>query len=143
MTTSIMLDPMLAVRKAPNPCLSCGACCAHYRVAFYWTEADDALGGTVPAALTRRLSLHARCMLGTDRPAPRCVALAGEIGRAVECTIYAQRPTPCREFAASGEGGVRNAQCDKARAAWGLPPLPLPLIAVAADSDGFAPRTGA
>ncbi|MEG6657786.1 YkgJ family cysteine cluster protein, partial [Pseudomonas aeruginosa] len=21
-----------------NPCLTCGACCAHFRVSFYWGE---------------------------------------------------------------------------------------------------------
>ncbi|THB82127.1 YkgJ family cysteine cluster protein, partial [Pantoea allii] len=21
-----------------NPCVSCGACCAHFRVSFYWAE---------------------------------------------------------------------------------------------------------
>jgi hypothetical protein len=30
-----------------NPCVSCGACCAHFRVSFYWAEADDAPGGIV------------------------------------------------------------------------------------------------
>ena len=24
-----------------NPCVTCGACCAHFRVSFYWAEADD------------------------------------------------------------------------------------------------------
>ena len=35
-----------------NVCQPCGACCAHFRVSFYWAEADDAPGGFVPAALT-------------------------------------------------------------------------------------------
>ena len=34
-----------------HPCLRCGACCAWFRVAFHWTEADTVLGGAVPAAL--------------------------------------------------------------------------------------------
>lgn len=108
----------------PQPCLTCGACCAFFRVTFYWAEADDALTGTVPVTLTERLGPHTRCMAGTGGPTPRCVALAGEIGRTVHCTIYDNRPTPCREFAVSG---AVNDQCDRARAAWGLPPLrPLP-----------------
>ncbi|EEX7666747.1 YkgJ family cysteine cluster protein, partial [Escherichia coli] len=24
----------------PNPCMTCGACCAFFRVSFYWAEAD-------------------------------------------------------------------------------------------------------
>jgi len=65
---------------AINPCVECGACCATFRVSFYWAEADDAPGGTVPAALTGRLHAHLRVMQGTDRPEPRCCALQGEIG---------------------------------------------------------------
>lgn len=99
----------------PFDCQSCGACCAHFRVSFYWAEADDAPGGTVPAALTRPLgSLH-RCMAGTETKPVRCVALQGEIGREVGCTIYAQRSSSCRSVMPG------DAQCLKARAAYGLP----------------------
>lgn len=38
-----------------NPCMTCGACCAFFRVSFYWAEADDA-GGTIPARLTEQIS---------------------------------------------------------------------------------------
>ena len=76
-----------------NPCMTCGACCAYFRVSFYWAEADDA-GGLVPSALT-----------------------------AVHCTIYENRPSPCREFAMSGENGEENDACNRARARYGLPPL--------------------
>ncbi|ENJ4382725.1 YkgJ family cysteine cluster protein, partial [Salmonella enterica] len=34
-----------------NPCMTCGACCAYFRVSFYWAEGDDA-SGRVPASLT-------------------------------------------------------------------------------------------
>ncbi|MGN2398423.1 YkgJ family cysteine cluster protein, partial [Klebsiella quasipneumoniae] len=46
-----------------NPCMTCGACCAYFRVSFYWAEADDA-GGLVPAALTEPLTPFLRCMSG-------------------------------------------------------------------------------
>jgi hypothetical protein len=95
-------------------CQRCGACCAHFRVSFYWAEADDAPGGTVPVALTRQISPHHRCMAGTAARPARCVALAGEIGQAVACTIYAQRSSTCRGL----EPG--DSQCLKARAAHGL-----------------------
>ncbi|WP_374212354.1 YkgJ family cysteine cluster protein [Thiothrix subterranea] len=26
----------------PNPCMTCGACCASFRVSFYWGETDAA-----------------------------------------------------------------------------------------------------
>ena len=65
-----------------NPCLTCGACCATFRVAFYWAEADDAPGGTVPANLTHSLPPNRRCMKGTDTYEPRCVALDQKHSRA-------------------------------------------------------------
>jgi len=41
-----------AFASSDNPCLSCGACCAAFRVSFYWREADGGeSGGAVPPAL--------------------------------------------------------------------------------------------
>lgn len=59
-----------------NPCMTCGACCAYFRVSFYWAEADDA-GGLVPSALTEPLTPFLRCMSGTNQrqsAARRCQA---------------------------------------------------------------------
>jgi Fe-S-cluster containining protein len=112
-----------------NPCVTCGACCAHFRVSFYWAEADDAPGGTVPVALTEDLNHLRRCMKGTNERQPRCVALEGRVGERVGCKIYDQRPTPCREFGVTWSRGVVHftadelERCNRARAAWGLPPL--------------------
>ncbi|VYU78890.1 YkgJ family cysteine cluster protein [Metakosakonia massiliensis] len=105
-----------------NPCMSCGACCAYFRVSFYWAEADDA-GGLVPAELTEAVTPFLRCMSGTRQKPCRCSALEGTPGEATRCTIYHQRPSPCREFMASGENGEANEACDRARAHYGLPPL--------------------
>lgn len=80
-----------------NPCMTCGACCAYFRVSFYWAEADDA-GGLVPSALTEPLTPFLRCMSGTNQRQNRCAALSGDIGDAVHCTIYENRPSPCREI---------------------------------------------
>lgn len=99
-----------------HPCLRCGACCAAFRVSFYWAE-------PVPAELTVRISPFRAAMDGTDRPVPRCVALNGDVGRAAHCGIYGDRPTPCREFEASWENGSPNPRCDDARARHDLPPL--------------------
>lgn len=114
---------------ARNPCQSCGACCAYFRVSFYWSEAEPKLGGTVPVELTEQLDGFRACMKGTDQKHPRCVALEGTIGQAVNCTIYEKRPTPCREFGVDWVDGmlVFSAadleRCTQARAKWGLPPL--------------------
>lgn len=106
-----------------NPCLSCGACCACFRVSFYWGESDAAPGGYVPAGLTQAISPHRAAMKGTDQPDPRCLALQGIVGQAVLCTIHPQRPSPCREFNASWENAELNEACDRARQKYGLAPL--------------------
>ncbi|HTM70893.1 MAG TPA: YkgJ family cysteine cluster protein [Luteimonas sp.] len=106
-----------------HPCLACGACCAHFRVALHWSEADPALGGTVPPELTEPLRRHERAMKGTSQGAPRCIALDAEIGVRSRCTIHPRRPSACRDVAASWEFGAPSPQCDRARIAHGLAPL--------------------
>ena len=53
----------------------------------------------------------------------RCVALDAQIGVYSRCNIHASRPSVCREVDASWEFGAASHQCDRARAAHGLPPL--------------------
>lgn len=106
-----------------HPCLSCGACCAHFRVAFHWSEADPTTGGITPAGLTEAFDPHRVVMRGTQSRTPRCVALHGEVGRQVACSIYAQRPSPCHALVAAWENGLPSPQCDRARLAHGLPVL--------------------
>lgn len=99
-------------------CQRCGACCASFRVSFYWTEAQgehDPQSQGVPAALTEPVSPHLLCMQGTHARQPHCAALQGRVGQSVGCTIYTQRPSPCREVMPG------DAQCLKARARHGLP----------------------
>ena len=107
-----------------NPCLDCGICCTHFRISFYWAEADDAPGGFVPAEMTEKLNHTLRCMKGSNQVPRRCSALTGEVGRGVSCSIYENRPTPCREFPVYFEDGTPNPKCDELRATIGLPPLP-------------------
>ncbi|MBN8716112.1 MAG: YkgJ family cysteine cluster protein [Stenotrophomonas sp.] len=106
-----------------HPCLTCGACCTQYRVAFHWMESDEVTPGGVPAALTERLDAHRLCMRGTYAPPIRCVALDADIGKYSRCTIHPNRPSVCREVDASWEFGQPSPQCDKARLAHGLPVL--------------------
>jgi Fe-S-cluster containining protein len=99
----------------PFDCQRCGACCAFFRVSFYWAEASDAPGGTVPVDLTEPVSPFLRCMRGTNARQPRCIGLQGEVGRQVTCQIYAQRASTCREVQPG------DAQCLKARTSHCLP----------------------
>jgi len=91
----------------------------------------------VPAELTEPLNLLMRNMRGTGDRTPRCVALQGEPGSCVSCGIYEQRPSPCREFAMSGENGVVNEACDRARARHGLPALFHPSLPDMTESYGI------
>lgn len=110
-----------------NPCVSCGACCAHFRVQFYWREAN--LGDSlhpVPGHLFEELTPQHRCMKGTaDKHHPKCQGLQGRIGRDASCSIYPLRPSPCRDFKASYEDGQRHERCDQARERHGLRALTL------------------
>lgn len=111
--------------------MTCGACCAFFRVSFHWSELQSA-GGLVPDALTAQISPHRNCMAGTSSKTPRCTALVGEIGQAVTCTLYSDRPSPCREFSCNADTVEYNEGCDKARAHYGLPPLVyIPVVEVA------------
>lgn len=126
-----------------NPCLTCGACCAFYRASFYWSEGDDAPGGTVPASLTSKIDSFRRVMVGTSGSNPRCVALLGTIGEQVRCSIYDSRSSVCREFEAAWSAGAPNERCDRARAAWGLPPLAPPAVRDPDDESPPRPRRAA
>ena len=104
-------------------CLSCGACCAAFRVDFH--RADLATSETVgvPEALTVPLTATLVRMRGTDEAPPRCIALEGDVGSAVRCTLYDNRPGPCRDFAPYAPLGIGDDACDRARRRHGLPPL--------------------
>lgn len=97
-----------------NPCLACGACCMSYRVSFYWAEPDAA---GLPPAMTEQLTPHIACMAGTNAARPRCGALRCGADGTVACTVYAHRPSPCREVQIGDE------KCNKARHRHGLAPL--------------------
>lgn len=105
-----------------NVCQNCGACCAHYRVSFYWGESDAHPGGTVPREMTIAITPHRSAMRGTEQTPVRCIALRGDVGRDVGCAIYPLRSTTCREFTAF------TPECAKARAAYGLAPLAEPAL---------------
>jgi len=94
-------------------------------VDFHPSELAGEGGCGVPAALTVPVLPQLVRMRGTDAAPPRCVALAGVIGEGVRCTIYADRPSPCRDFAPYAALGLGEDACDRARARHGLPPLSL------------------
>ena len=106
-----------------HPCQQCGACCAAFRVAFYWAEAQPENPDGVPAELAVITRPNMLAMRGTDEPDIRCIALRGKVGEQTHCTIYVQRPSPCRDLKASYENGEHSQQCDRAREIHGMLPL--------------------
>lgn len=106
-----------------NPCQTCGACCATYRVSFPCHEVDDFPEGRVPAALVDEIAPHVVCMRGTAGTPARCVALRGTIGDSVGCTIYEFRSSTCRDFAPMALLGRGDEACNEARRRHGLAPL--------------------
>jgi Fe-S-cluster containining protein len=107
---------------AGNPCLTCGACCASFRVDFA-TEELQSQGGCVPDGLAVDLLPGLMRMRGTDHVRPRCAALVGTVGETASCGIYEWRPGPCREFGERVPMGVADEACNRARRLHGLPPL--------------------
>ncbi|MEG0946058.1 MAG: YkgJ family cysteine cluster protein [Comamonas sp.] len=99
-----------------HPCLTCGACCAAFRVDFSIYESEPH-GGRVPAGLADEITSTLCRMRGTDYARPRCAALMGTVGEKAACGIYEWRPSPCREFAAGSDA------CNRVRLRQGLAPL--------------------
>lgn len=111
-----------------NACLSCGACCAAFRVDFHRADLDPGDGRGVPRDLAVAVIGSLWRMRGTDEAPPRCIALVGEVGDrdgGVRCAIYEQRPGPCRDFAPYAPLGIGDDACDRARRRHGLQPLQL------------------
>src|SRR5512139_3157229 len=97
-----------------DECQRCGACCASFRVSFYWAEAWSR---GLPDLLVEKVNAQMACMAGTNQVDPRCLGLHGTVGRQVNCAVYAMRPEPCREVIPG------DARCLAARQRHGLPPL--------------------
>lgn len=103
---------MLSQIPTSDACLSCGACCAFFRVSFYWAE-----GLNMPESYTEALTPVYACMHGTNQKNPRCIALSGTVGEQVSCSIYEARSSSCQEVKVADE------QCNKARHAHGMIPF--------------------
>ncbi len=43
----------LTIQHPENPCINCGACCAYFRVSFYWAESTEG-GRQRPYGISRK-----------------------------------------------------------------------------------------
>ena len=97
--------------ETANPCQACGACCSYSQNwPRFSIEADAALD-LIPEQFVNEKLSGMRCDGG------RCSALAGRIGVATSCAIYAVRPEVCRTCMPG------DAECAMARKKHGLPVL--------------------
>ena len=99
-----------------HPCLTCGACCASFRVDFSVHESQEQ-GGSVPSGLSEEVTDYTCRMRGTDWAKPRCAALIGKVGDKASCGIYEWRPWPFREFAPGSDA------CNRVRRRHGMTEL--------------------
>lgn len=116
------IDSNPALKLKPHPCLSCGGCCSFFRVSFHWLESTPE-SFQVPEHLTYKLNAHLLALKTESTTNLKCLSLTGQVGQKVSCSIYENRPSPCRNFKASFEDGVVNKDCDRVRAHFGLPAL--------------------
>lgn len=95
-----------------NPCSNCGVCCSYFRVSFYFGEIDNHHLGHVPKELTSKINDFYACMKGTEKGRGKCIALSGSSKDGdISCSIYNNRPTPCREFPVFNPDGSMNSKC--------------------------------
>lgn len=119
-------DITLSQMVKEDSCVTCGACCAHFRVSFYWAEGEQ-----IPDQMVEPLTAVYSCMQGTNQKNPRCIALEGEIGQQVSCGIYQLRSSSCKEVQAG------DPQCNKARHAYGLIALIEVEPSLPSNDDGY------
>lgn len=90
-------------------CQSCGACCCYSANWPRFTTEDDASLDLIPAEYVNERLSGMRC------DGDRCSALAGDVGVATACAVYAVRPEVCR-ICLPGD-----VECNMARRRSGLP----------------------
>lgn len=97
--------------ETSGPCQSCGACCAFSAEWPRFTTEDDADLDRIPARFVAEGGARMRC------DGDRCAALAGEVGLATHCAVYAVRPEVCRVCVPGDD------ECLIARTRFGFGPL--------------------
>jgi Fe-S-cluster containining protein len=102
---------MATASAISSPCTTCGACCAYSAEWPRFTLEDDEAIARLPQELVGDNLAGMRCV------GERCCALAGEVGVATSCTVYAHRPDVCRECQPGDDA------CTMARERHGLPPI--------------------
>jgi Fe-S-cluster containining protein len=82
-------------------------------VSFYHGEIVGNGTGVVPGELTTKLTEHLACMKGTEKGGAPCIALRHTEDAGWRCSIYEERPSPCREFNIINDDGTLNEDCQR------------------------------
>ncbi|WP_245524360.1 YkgJ family cysteine cluster protein [Methylobacterium nonmethylotrophicum] len=82
--------PATPADPAAFDCQACGACCAYSAEWPRFSTEDDADIARIPEDYVDDPAGRMRC------EGDRCSALAGRVGEAVSCRVYAVRPEVCR-----------------------------------------------
>ena len=88
-------------------CQSCGACCSH-RWSWPILKKDRSDAINIPPNMVRDDYPLMKTTNG------KCIALEGQVGCKVSCTIYENRPNACKSFKAGSD------LCKEARSKAGL-----------------------
>jgi len=91
-------------------CTKCGACCRGFDVDLVWSDHG------VPEDMTERTTDNIDLFKMRQHKDGSCVALCGNIGESVSCSVYENRPSVCRDFQPG------NIQCQLIRIQEGLTP---------------------
>ena len=91
-----------------STCQTCGACCSYSAEWPRFSLEDDGALALIPEQFVDESLGRMRCI------GDRCSALAGVVGVATACTIYAVRPDVCRACQPGDD------ECLTARARFGL-----------------------
>ena len=92
------------VGRVTPDCLTCGACClGHDRAQAYIPLSEsDVMRLTAKRDGDIITSDAGYAYLRTGKDGRRCVCLDGELGAAVSCAVYDERPQKCREYPVGG-----------------------------------------
>jgi len=109
------------VTSASFDCRRCGACCVNLpsnRLEGFtsWVEIEAGDHILTRADLVKKLVVYDRDQVPHLRLTDdgRCMALRGALGREVGCSVYSDRPSPCRRVQAG------DALCQRYRHEHGL-----------------------
>jgi Fe-S-cluster containining protein len=109
--------------QQPYDCQACGACCVHLGGydgnGYVYLDRQEAVRMRRLGLPVVEQALGSKCLAAAPHDGawgyPACVAFEGDVGGRCGCSVYADRPSVCREFSSGSD------VCREARDRAGLP----------------------